>query len=340
MTDIYMGENGQANIHSDTIWFKDGTSQSTAGSNGGGNPILTNVNVNDTTRWGTASSGGGGNIILANVTVDDTTKWGTDTFNPVVQSATVDDTTRWGTINTSTVFDGSRVITNNNLTEYGSVIGGTIVVEFLDNYFFPPKPPSSTLTAPNRIVEYGDPDLDRDLSWSVTKGSVNVSSIDINGTSITATGDNQSGVFPVTIPSNASSSYKITVSDLTPLTDETTISFSFRDGYYWGSWDGVSITPTDTEILNLTGASVGSGKVLATTRKKTFNGINGAGDYLIFAFPASWGDPSFVLNGLVVSAYTKIRDDAFENKFGHSVIYQVWVSNTKQNAAISNFEIK
>jgi hypothetical protein len=92
---------------------------------------------------------------------------------------------------------------------------------------------------------------------------------------------------------------------------------------------------TNLMIRNLTGAGVSPGNALATSYSKTYTGINGAGKYLIFAHPTIFGaNPTFVVNGLANSAFTKVRSSsAFVNESGFSINYDVWVSNTAYNGA-------
>ena len=61
---------------------------------------------------------------------------------------------------------------------------------------------------------------------------------------------------------------------------------------------------------------------------------------MVVAFPSSFGTPTFTINGLTSTAWTKVRDNAFVNSSGGTTSYQVWVSNTQMNAAIASFTIK
>lgn len=215
--------------------------------------------------------------------------------------------------------------------------------------------------------EYGNPNglatNSITLNWSVIKNSESITTITVNGQSITPTGDSQNGTVQVTgthswtsASSNQVNTFSMSVGDGTQIVgDDFTITWMNK--IYWGSIDlgGVNLTtntaslPTvisicnDNAILNLTGAGVGAGSQLSTTKNKTYNGINAAGEHLIFAWPSSVSGattPIFTVNGLPNTAFTRVRtDSAFTNQFGFTTNYEVWVSNTLQNSPISLFSI-
>ena len=83
-----------------------------------------------------------------------------------------------------------------------------------------------------------------------------------------------------------------------------------------------------------------SNSELSTTRVQTRNGIDGGGDYLVFAWPTSFGNPSFIANGLPVTAWTKVNSNfTFTNTYGYTASYDVWMSDTQQNSPITTFQI-
>jgi hypothetical protein len=119
----------------------------------------------------------------------------------------------------------------------------------------------------------------------------------------------------------------------------STISRSWRHKRYWGTHPTFTL-PDNTEILNADGAGVGVGNEFSTTRNQTRNGIDGGGDYLFFAWPTSFGNPTFVINGLPNTAWTKIGDTiSFTNSQGFVHTYDVWISDTAQNSPIITFII-
>ena len=119
----------------------------------------------------------------------------------------------------------------------------------------------------------------------------------------------------------------------------TSISANWRHKIYWGTHPSFSL-PNNTEILNADGAGIAPGNEFSTSRNQTRDGIDGNGDYLFFAWPTSFGNPTFVINGLPSSAWTKIGDEiSFTNSQGFVHTYDVWISDTAQNSPITTFTI-
>lgn len=186
--------------------------------------------------------------------------------------------------------------------------------------------------------EFGDTSLVIPLNWSVTKNSNSITSIIVNGSPVVPTGNNQSGVGSGTIVQNVNTSFSISTNDGTSVVSATT-TVTWYNARYWGT--SVSFGAlTSGQILSLSGAGVGVGKELSTTRVQTRNGISGAGNYLVFAWPSSFGTPFFIINGLPNTAFTKVNNAfSFTNTYGYITNYDVWMSNTPQNSPISLFQI-
>ena len=88
------------------------------------------------------------------------------------------------------------------------------------------------------------------------------------------------------------------------------------------------------------GAGVGTGKALASSRAANYNGINANGQYLVFAWPSSFGTPNFTVNGLANTSFTKLGNGvSVTNMNGYTETYDVWVSNNTTNAPIQSFII-
>jgi hypothetical protein len=71
-------------------------------------------------------------------------------------------------------------------------------------------------------------------------------------------------------------------------------------------------------------------KVFATSRTLSLSNYEAGNNYLFFAWPSIFGTPTFTINGLEVSTFTKVKSSfAFSNEHGFSgVNYDVWISNT------------
>lgn len=250
----------------------------------------------------------------------------------------------------------------------GSTFSGTVQTA-LDRIFYPYVAPVSSISVVNTPREYGAPNSVT-LNWSVTKNSNSISSIVVAGTPQVPTGNSQAG----TIVSNGTHSnvpgvsqtntFTINVSDgTTPVSSSTQLVWMNR--VFWGSLDMSSIgnpnlttNPgsaslvaslcTDSAIVNNNdGPNFGAnangllyGSVLSTTKNRTLLGIDGGGEYLIFAWPSNVTGaltPTFTVNGLPNTAFTRVRTSSpLQNVWGFSgTNYEVWVSNTQQNSPLN-----
>jgi hypothetical protein len=244
-------------------------------------------------------------------------------------------------------FKGNRVVTRNGLP---AINVGNVkdLAEWVEKYFFPAVPPGASLIGGNTRQFGASPNVT--LNWIATKNTFDIEQITVNGDVIIPTGNTQSGTLGAFATSNVNTTFQMSVkAGSDTVATSTTVVWSHKR--FWGKIQkGVSpilndgsvnpaFTISDAQILALTGAGIGTGNEFASSRAKVYNGINGGGEYLIFAFPTTWGTPSFTVNGLPNTAFTKVRDTAFINSDGYSASFQVWVSNTEQNSPIALFSI-
>lgn len=96
---------------------------------------------------------------------------------------------------------------------------------------------------------------------------------------------------------------------------------NFRHKRYYGVSDMENID--DAGIIGLSTNEFSTSKVLHAS-------IDGLGKYLYFAFPASFGDVKFKVNGLQNTAWTVTTRD-FVNASGWTESYNIYRSNTIQN---------
>jgi hypothetical protein len=159
-------------------------------------------------------------------------------------------------------------------------------------------------------VEIGQTVTTVGLSWVYNKAeltqvlSQGIGAIPLNQFSYTDT-----GVW------TSNRSYQLTAGDgQTIATATTTIGFSPKR--YWG----VSTDPaiTDAEIIALS-SEFASGFAQSRT-------ITASAQYIYFAFPASFGTPTFTVNGLLNTAWTPVTR-TFVNASGYASSYAIWQSN-------------
>ncbi len=258
-----------------------------------------------------------------------------------------------GVPGSGSAFDGDRPITSLPTVGFNA---GTItdLVDWVNAVFFRARPPLASLSGGNTRELGSSPALS--LSFNATKvdnpitlititspnGTVTPSGTDTtipNGINIVPTGNTQSGSRAATAEQDVSTTFTLTVGDgSTSPTAQTSVSWLSKR--YWGKFPTFT-APTDGEILALTGAGVGTGNELANSYNKSYNGINGAGEYLMFAWPTAFGtSPTFTVNGLPNTAFTKIRSNSpFTNASGYTRNYDVWISNTPQFSPIALFQV-
>jgi hypothetical protein len=243
----------------------------------------------------------------------------------------------------------------------GATFSGS-VQDVIDTMLYPYVSPSTSIGSLNDR-EFGS-SMNVSLNWNVVRGSNNViSPILVNGASVTATGLSQSGVTLLTTTHSISpvgpsevKYFSMTASDGISSVSSTQ-SLTFMNRIYWGtvvvpSQPNLTTNPgsaslvtavcIDSTIRNLTGAGANGqafGNILSTNKSRTYNNINGGGNYLVFAWPSTVAQsttPAFTVNGMVNTSFTNVRTSSpLANTFGFITNYEVWVSNTRYNSPVN-----
>ena len=237
----------------------------------------------------------------------------------------------------------------------GTSFNNQSILSILDDMFYPYVAPILSISANPSQLEFGDSSTNISLNWSIQAKKNNVISSVItmpnnssNQVNVATPTSNtlSTGVLSNAVPTlNNTTTFTLTVSDFnssnnTGIPNNTaTTQVVWRLKRYWGV-SSTFVALTSTQIINLSGAGVGTGNELSTTRVQTRNGINGGGQYLVFAWPSAWGEPSFVINGLPNTAFTKVNNNfTVANSYGYTASYNVYMSNTVQNSPITSFQI-
>lgn len=109
-----------------------------------------------------------------------------------------------------------------------------------------------------------------------------------------------------------------------------TASVAFRDKRHWWAAESLDAAGvTDQTINQATGE-------LATGRAKTFTVTAGTGQHIYYAFPASWGTPSFYVGGFE-GGFALLKTFDHVNASGATVSYQIWKST---NAGLGNTTVE
>jgi hypothetical protein len=267
---------------------------------------------------------------------------------------------------------------NPTTIEVGGIAEGTTfsnpqtVQQMFDALLYPYAAPILSLSGlfgqPLANKEYGAP-LNSTLSWGVTKKSNTITSITVDGQIFISNGGNQNGTKVVigtwsTPAVSTLNTFTMSVGD-GQTTTTTSTSYEWMNKIYWGRLDLTSILnpdlsdpntrsariativsnffPTSSSgsllIRGLTGAGVSPGNMLSKVKNRTYTNINGAGGYLLFAWPSNVPNatsPAFSVNGLTSTGFSRLLTNfSFINTHGIITNYEVWISNTAQNSPLN-----
>lgn len=228
-------------------------------------------------------------------------------------------------------FNGERDITRDIPQIEGFDPNTTTVQGFLEQVFYPPIPPESQISVDNPIREIGQTTA-YTLTWDVVEETNTITGITVDGIPVTPTGGNQSGTQTGNV-ATASGSYtkNMSATDGT-LNSTASCTIEYLARMFWGTTakDGLTDAPiTDADILALANSG------LVTTKNLSLSNFGGGNTYLIFAIPSMLGNPQFIINGLINTAFTCVRATSiFVNSQGANVLMDVWVSNNLYNSPL------
>ena len=233
----------------------------------------------------------------------------------------------------------------------GSTFSAATMQEMWDKLLYPYVYPYAALSGGD-TREFGSSNAIT-LTWTATKNTKTLTFITLKknaGTiqNVVVTGNTQTGTFATTAVTNTDTTFSIEVVDNNTPTPSTVTAYTYvywSNAVYWGKTSTFalpSMTIIGTKPAWADGAGIGVGKNIynSGSRAGSYNGINGAGQYLVFAWPSSYGTPTFTINGLPNTAWTKIGTSiSFTNMNSYVNTYDVWISNTAQNSPITSFVI-
>lgn len=168
-----------------------------------------------------------------------------------------------------------------------------------------------------------------ELAWTVTKGSKDIESITVGGTSIIITGDSQNGTTLIPIVGNHTAAFNIVVDDGQQSVVKSTSTISRQYPVYWGTYTGF----TDEEMYS-------KPSELRTNRfiTKTFDT---GGQLAFFYFPVAFGAPTFWVENYEFNGIhrSESEPELHVNAFGYSAPYQLWVTDWAMGGN-TKYEIK
>ena len=115
----------------------------------------------------------------------------------------------------------------------------------------------------------------------------------------------------------ANTTITLTVTDERDAVVTKSVTISFQPKVYWGVSQKTSFETAD--ILGL------ASNTLASSRARTISVNAGAGEYIVYAIPSSFGTPTFNVGGFE-DGFVEASTISLENAQGYTQNYDVWRS--------------
>ena len=189
------------------------------------------------------------------------------------------------------------------------------------------EPEILSFTLSRNIAERGEVVDSLSFSWHYNKDLITSQSID-NGVGVIDDALRSISITGANITN--SRTYKLTVSDGTNIAEKTS-ALTFLNRVHWGV----------SSNANLTDLSLLGGNELRANRIQTrlFDASANGGNFIYFAWPSDFGTPTFLVGGLVNSAWEKTTI-SHTNLHGYSRDYDVYRSTNKQHGSSIAVEVR
>jgi hypothetical protein len=236
----------------------------------------------------------------------------------------------------------------------GQVFASMSLQTLFNKLFHKDYPPTGSLVASPTTIDFGR-STTVTLTWTATKNTYDL--VPSSGL-ITRS---PSSTFGIVVPAAGGSS---TVTDTPSINVTNSYTFTFQDtqgnpvsvpasvGYshrmYWGKVSSRSaLTSPQIRALDGAGLSTTNGNFRSLvfnnatgTSKINFNNIDGAGQYLCWAFPSSFGTPTFrTATGIVTMAEKVQSNFSYVNSYSYAVDYDVWITYVAYNSPIAQLDL-
>lgn len=205
-------------------------------------------------------------------------------------------------------------------------VGGALddIYKRLDDIQYEPIAVTSMSVSPSQ-AEKGSTVTSVTVNWNVNKDP---KSATLNEEPVEP-GDRSKVFSELTLKQNTTYTYKAT--DEREATAQRSATLSFLDKRYWGV--GTVTEPDQVDSAFVLGLS---GSELSSSKTKTFTVNAGAGQYIYYAIPASFGTPVFYVGGFE-GGFDVINTFEFTNASGYKTNYNVWKST---NANLGNTTVE
>lgn len=166
------------------------------------------------------------------------------------------------------------------------------------------------------IIETGSTISSISTSWGLNKSPISQNIVGIGSVSPSLRNFTFTGSY------TSDRTFQVSVVDEKGNSANGSATTSFRNKRYWGS--NPNNTLTNFQILSLSSE-------FATNRNQSKT-INGNGEYVWFAWPATFGSPTFNIDGFQNSDFSSFTQ-SFTNASGFTTNYYLFKTNNIQNAS-------
>ncbi|MBT1173584.1 hypothetical protein JS528_09575 [Bifidobacterium sp. MA2] len=182
----------------------------------------------------------------------------------------------------------------------------------------------TSFTASPAQAERGATVADVTLAWAVNKTPTALT-LDKDAQDVASKGTTLKGV-----NLTANKTWTLTATDARKASSSKTAGVTFYDTRRWGVAASLAAAGVTDEIVN------GFTGEFATNRAKTFTVNAAAGQHIYYAFPASWGTPTFKVGGFE-GGFSLLTTFDHTNASGATVSYVVYKST---NAGLGNTAVE
>lgn len=235
--------------------------------------------------------------------------------------------------NADTNFNSARSTTRSGIPSVN--VGGTTVNQFLEGYFFPSVPPGASLTGGGTRL-FGN-NAGVTLSYTATRNTLLINQITLDGVQIALTngGNTQAGSTGKTLTTpNTNQTFTLAVRDTNNVTTNATTQVVFSHKRFFYGDNQNLIGQSDANITtNVNLHEIGGESEFATSRVKSTFSVVLAGEFFYYVMPASFGTPTFTINGLSNTDFSS-QAFSFTNSAGFVTVFVIWRTN---NLLTGNF---
>lgn len=186
--------------------------------------------------------------------------------------------------------------------------------KLIDDATYSPITITSFAVTPS-IVEIGSTVTSVVLSWSL--GGSAPTTLVVDGTTITDS--TQTSLTRSRLSLKTNTTYSMSATDAKAATASKTATLSFLNRVHWGA-ASVPELYNSAFVLGL------KNNALASSRNRTFSVTAGAGQYIYYTIPSSFGTPTFNVGGFD-GGFTKVATFQHTNSSGAVAAYDVYQSD-------------